>query len=122
MRVAEDVEPRFMGKSSGAYLVNTAIDLKATVQHRERRQASGTGSPAAGSHSDGSLGGSLHRSDESEREARPRVKMEELTESEDESEDDWASTSGTGFAWTTRRLQYWTFKPVRRPFLCLSAH
>ncbi|KAJ7905864.1 fungal-specific transcription factor domain-containing protein [Mycena leptocephala] len=75
-------ERRFIGKSSGAVLVKAAIDLKADVKREEREEALGY-SHSPYSHS-------------------PEQSLDDQS-GEDSIED--------ASAWTSRRLEYWTWKP-----------
>ncbi|KAF7318508.1 Zn(2)-C6 fungal-type domain-containing protein [Mycena chlorophos] len=90
-------EVRFWGKSSGAKLLHTAIDLKANVQ-RERRLASesASGSPSSVDDAEGATG-----MNGSGRDGAP-VKIED---------DARSTTSAPGLDWMSRRLQYWIYKP-----------
>ncbi|KAJ7056003.1 fungal-specific transcription factor domain-containing protein [Mycena amicta] len=112
LRLGTVPEVRFMGKSSGVALVHAAIDLKADVKHRERRRASETASPASTanelSHS-GSSGSPVSAVNGHVSDAEGTGAGAER-EGDDEDED-WGTASGGGLAWTSRRLQYWTFKP-----------
>ncbi|KAJ7051553.1 fungal-specific transcription factor domain-containing protein [Mycena amicta] len=80
-------EVRFLGKSSGVALVKATMDLKADVNHRERRTAS-----------DGVESRALDGNDEED----DRDRMSAASAS---------VLSGNVLAWTSRRPQYWTFKP-----------
>ncbi|KAF7312879.1 Zn(2)-C6 fungal-type domain-containing protein [Mycena kentingensis (nom. inval.)] len=106
LRVGDNTEVRFLGKSSNVALVKTAIDLKADVSHREeRRRASESGSSPE-SHAV-HLNGNGKRGYEPERHRR----FTREAEADDEDEDEGSVKSGGGLAWTSRRLQYWTYKP-----------
>ncbi|KAJ7495520.1 fungal-specific transcription factor domain-containing protein [Mycena latifolia] len=86
LSVGPTKERRFIGKSSGAMLVKAAIDLKADVRRGERRASEDARSNSTG------------------------TPPTEGGESEDASDEDGGEADGEP-AWTSRRLQYWTFKP-----------
>ncbi|KAJ6587578.1 fungal-specific transcription factor domain-containing protein [Mycena vulgaris] len=93
LSVGDPPKRHFIGKSSGAVLIKAAIDLKADVRRGERRAGSEDASP-----------GSL---------ASPRsLATDNSADSgSDDTDEDGDVDSGPGAPWTSRRLQYWTFKP-----------
>ncbi|KAJ7141767.1 fungal-specific transcription factor domain-containing protein [Mycena crocata] len=116
LSVGAPPERRFIGKSSGAALVKAAIDLKADVKRGERRgmNSSDGDSPrshasaeqrhasGSGSHASPSCDYGVHADED--RDAAVDDDAGSGSDSDDEQ-------GNAGLTWTSRRLQYWTFKP-----------
>ncbi|KAJ7764189.1 fungal-specific transcription factor domain-containing protein [Mycena maculata] len=97
----------FIGKSSGMALVSTAIDLKADVRRGERR----IGSEDTMSYSYRAPG--VHWNAAHHRNGNGAANdADECSGSED----------GEPTAWTSRRLQFWTFKPWEKDSHCTGAY
>ncbi|KAJ7142263.1 fungal-specific transcription factor domain-containing protein [Mycena epipterygia] len=97
---------RFIGKSSTGALLTAAIDLKADVRRVERRAGSEDGlvSPwAANMGTPGSTGSMLGTPGSM---SSGSLDAEASNDGEGDSEG-----SSRGLPWTSRRLQFWTFKP-----------
>ncbi|KAJ7144001.1 fungal-specific transcription factor domain-containing protein [Mycena epipterygia] len=99
LSVGAPPERHFIGKSSGAVLLTTAIDLKADVRRVERRAGSenGLATPRAANMGTPGSTGSMSS-------GIPDAEASNDGEGDKEG-------SSRGLPWTSRRLHYWTLKP-----------